>query len=524
MAMKRISVAIRKTAIFCHRWMGVAFSVLFMWWFVSGIVMMYWTYPEVTQRDRLQRAPYLDASQVRFTPEEAYKAVDPEGSPASVRLATFDGRPAYFFRSGGPGGGLATVYADTGQQQDIFPDDMNLRTAANWARRPASEAKVEELNDSDQWTLLGAFRNLRPLYKYSFPDGQQVYISANTGEVEQHTTTSSRIYAYLGVIPHWLYFTPLRKNGPLWSKVVIWSSGIATVAALMGLVVGLLMYSPSKRYRYLGAPTSIPYTGQKRLHTLLGLFVGILACTWAFSGMLSMDPFPIPSGGPAGVRGKQKGPDARIAAALSGGRFQVDAFAALTPQAALMKLGDFKAKELSLTRVAGEPAYIAIAEPGVTRIVPVAGAPQKEIDQERLMQMVQAAAGAENLAELRWLDQYDAYYLDRTRQKPLPVLLATLKPGGARLYVDPKSGRVVGRYAADTASWVNRWLYHGLHSLDFPWLYNHRPAWDIVVLGLMLACTWLCWTSLVLTWRVLKRKVAPPKARKMPTEDLAMIE
>ena len=35
-----------------------------------------------------------------------------------------------------------------------------------------------------------------------------------------------------------------------------------------------------------------------------------------------------------------------------------------------------------------------------------------------------------------------------------------------------------------TLSRVNRWLYNGLHSLDFPILYRSRPAWDLVLIGL----------------------------------------
>ena len=110
-------------------------------------------------------------------------------------------------------------------------------------------------------------RDVKPLWKYSWPNGDQVYISEATGEVVQYTTTASRLGAYVGAIPHWLYFTPLRKNGPQWSRVVIWSSGIGTVAAILGIVIGIWMYSPRKRYRYQGAPTSIPYRGQKRWHT-----------------------------------------------------------------------------------------------------------------------------------------------------------------------------------------------------------------------------------------------------------------
>jgi hypothetical protein len=46
-----------------------------------------------------------------------------------------------------------------------------------------------------------------------------------------------------------------------------------------------------------------------------------------------------------------------------------------------------------------------------------------------------------------------------------------------------------------------------LHSLDFPWLYNYRPAWDIVVITFMVGGTALCVTSLILAWRVLGRKL-----------------
>ena len=31
---------------------------------------------------------------------------------------------------------------------------------------------------------------------------------------------------------------------------------------------------------------------------------------------------------------------------------------------------------------------------------------------------------------------------------------------------------------------LRRWLYQGLHSLDFPFLYYKRPLWDIVVIVL----------------------------------------
>jgi hypothetical protein len=306
--------------------------------------------------------------------------------------------------------------------------------------------------------------------------------------VVQYSTRGSRLGAYLGAIPHWLYFTPLRKNGKLWSRIVIGASGIATLAAVMGLIVGIWMYSPSR---------PIPYRGQKRLHMILGLFFGIIACTWAFSGMLSMDPFP--------TRGRN-GPAGKIQAALRGGRFRMDAFAAKDPRQALMDASNaIPVKELEFTSFAGEPVYLAVQDPQHSRIIPVNSAMRAEFDQGRIIERVRTAA---NVHEARLIDQYDAYYLDRHRQRPLPVILIRLNDEAqTRYYIDPRTARIVGGYSAD--SWMTRWLYHGLHSLNFPWLYNYRPAWDIVVLILMLGGTSLCVTSVIIGWQLLRRKWGP---------------
>ncbi len=478
----------KKIAILCHRWMGVAFCLLFAWWFVSGIFMMYWDYPSVSDADRLQRAPVLDASRVKLSAAEAYARLGWEEGPDSARLASFDGRPAYFYRIKGS---EAIVYADTGEQQDVFPPELNLRTAAGFAGQAVSAASVEEVTEPDQWTLEGGVRAVLPLWKYSWPNGDQVYVSDGTGAVVQYTTRASRFFAYLGPIPHWLYFTPLRTNGPVWSKVVIWSSGIATVAALMGLVVGLIMYSPSRK-------NSIPYKGQKRLHHILGLFFGTVACTWAFSGMLSMDPFPISRGGP----GKSR---AAIAGALRGKRPPLSQYDVKRPGEALQQLDPgFAAQQLELTSFAGEPVYLATAARGETRVIPMRGEPRSSFDSRQILSAVAAAA---SVAEARLMSRYDAYYLDRRGEQPLPVLLLRLNDAsGSRYYIDPKTAQIVGSYRASAGSWVNRWLYHGLHSINFPWLYNFRPAWDIVVLALMLGGTWLCVTSVIIGFQLVRRK------------------
>ena len=61
----------------------------------------------------------------------------------------------------------------------------------------------------------------------------------------------------------------------------------------------------------------------------------------------------------------------------------------------------------------------------------------------------------------------------------------------------------------------NRWLYHGLHSLDFPFLYNRRPLWDVVLIVLSAGGLVLSATTLVPSWRRLARHAR--RARKAMT-------
>lgn len=425
---------------------------------------MYWDFPTVTAQDRLARSAALDVSTIVLSPEQAFATLHTDQRPSEIRLNTFDGRPVYRFRIGR---NERVVYADTGDVRGGASADTMRRVAASWTGQSIQTPRVQSVDAIDQWTVQGPLRDLRPLWKFSWPDGQQVYVAQQTGEVVQYTTTASRIGAYLGPIPHWLYFTPLRQRQLAWTRVVVWSSGIATIAAAIGVVIALWMVLPLKR---------IPYRGQKRWHTIFGLIFGVSVMTWAFSGMLSMDPFPTdraPAPPPFQLR---SAPD-------------LAAFAARDPREVIRTLAPRAVKELEFTTILGDAAFVATVGAGMQRTVP-------SVDGARLTQAIEAAG-----ARTATVTHYDAYYRDRRRERPLPVLLAEMRDAeSTRYYIDPRTARIVGSYGS--RSWVNRWLYHGLHSLDFPWLYNHRPLWDIVVIAFMLGGTALSVTSVILAWRV----------------------
>ena len=75
-----------------------------------------------------------------------------------------------------------------------------------------------------------------------------------TGDVELRTSRAERFWGYLGPVFHWVYFTPLRVNGPLWTQFIIWSSLIGCVMCITGIVWGLWRFSPRSRFRLKRVP------------------------------------------------------------------------------------------------------------------------------------------------------------------------------------------------------------------------------------------------------------------------------
>jgi hypothetical protein len=488
--------SLQRAVIPIHRWLGVALCLLFLLWFLSGIGMMYWEFPNVSAADRLIHSPALDPDSIRLTVTEAFEKSGLTQPVTGVRLNTFDGRPVYRFRSGVD---EVLVYGDDGQRRGEISREMMLRAAIAWTGRP-DPPTVESIDDIDQWTI--QLRGFRPLWKYTWPSGEHVYVPQSSGEVVQSTTAASRLGAYAGPIPHWLYFTPLRRHGPQWSALVIGLSALGTATAILGIIVGVSVYSPGKRYLEHGLPTRIPYRGPKRWHTMFGLVFGAGAATWAFSGMLSMDPFPLQTDGDRRLDAE------RLSRALRG-NLRIAGFDAKSPRQALRQLADVKVRELELVTVGERPFYLALLGPGDSRIVPVDGLPVSEFDTADLKREVTAIVGSIAHPAIDRLDQYDRYYLDRRHRLPLPVLRVSLDDAQrTRYYIDPKTARVVGSYSS--GNWATRWLYHGLHSLDFPWLYNYRPLWDIVVITFMLGGAALSVTSVILAWRVIGRRLNGP--------------
>ncbi len=494
----------RKLLILGHRYLGIVLSLMFVMWFVTGIGMIYSRgMPRLTPQTRLARLEPVNLSAVRMSPAEAVERGNLRRPEGRVTLLTVDGRPAYRF------GPSATVYADTGDYMTGIDSAGAQRVAAKFLQVPQEKVHFAgELTKPDQWTL--TLTQQLPLYRMTVDDDAhtEIYVSPETADVVQITTRASRALAWVSAIPHFLYLAPLRMSSQ-WARLMTWLPAAACVLAVLGIVLGIVQFRKKKPH--------IPYSGWMRWHYLSGLVFGVLTLTFAFSGLLSMEPW-------AWTEDDEL--DRAVQQAFSSEMENIDTFPAPNAGAWSGILNGRVAKEIEFARVLDQPSYIVRTTPDKSALVgwPDGGhqpyfisrdpdasrfvvplstmTEQKEgIATDALVKRLAAARPGAPIVEQTALTEYDSYYYSRDGQAPLPVVRIKFNdPASTWIYLDPEVAQVVGQ--ANRRNRIERWLYNGLHTLDFSFLYYNRPAWDGVVIILSLGGTAV---SAIGLWMGLKR-------------------
>jgi len=452
---------LRRLLIVLHRYLGIALCLLFLMWFLTGITMIYArAMPTLSPESRLEHLPPLDFQQIHLTPAEAAQRAQLSAPAPRASLLTIMGRPAYRFSFPE----IVTVFADTGEVMNPPDQKASLAIAGRFLNLPESELHhIRVLDAQDQWTI--GSRSLLPMHKISADDDAhtELYVSEQSGEVAVVTTRGARVLAWISAIPHWLYLEGLRTNGRRWTQVVLWTSGLGTILTLMGLVLAVIQYSRR--------PPHIPYAGWMRWHYITGAIFGVFTLTWVFSGFLSMEPWDWASEGGLGDG---------MRAAFSGGPLDLAPFPALPARFPVNEV-----KEIEFLRIQGDAYYAVKSKSTVPVLVDAKTFAIREgmFSTESLVGKAKEANPKVPIAEVTELTSYDSYYYSRDGEAPLPVLrLKFDDPDKTWFYIDPKLGRILGRYQKRER--LQRWIYHGLHSLDFSFWYYSRPAWDIGVIAL----------------------------------------
>ena len=477
-----------------HRYLAFVLCLMFLMWFLSGFVLMYKDFPSLNMNESLTLRSPISSSEIRLSPHMAQVQSGMEPPLLSARSGMVSDRPVYWFQD--LQGQLQTVYADTVER--LVMDTMLARRIVNDDQnQEQSIQRIDRMTELDQWTPSGEYVPHMPMYRIYLNDVQHtvLYISSATGEIVQELNALDKFWAWLGPIPHWIYLRDLRVRNNVWRQVVIWSAAIGVVMCIAGMIQGIFTYK-----RKSGSRSFSPYNKRWfRWHHYTGFIFGIFVFTWIFSGLLSMNPlYYIPERALSGPEHLQ----------WQGGALDLRNFQMHPGRAVelLSAYGHSPVKELHMIQIQARPYYLAYFTGDKTLLLAgdAGSEPMKSIPEDELLSAVKRM-NPSPIAEYRLLTDYDAYYYAKNRDKRLPVFRVKMDDApGTWYYIDPQTGAVVDKY--QSINRLSRWVYHGLHSLDFPQIFFKRPLWDIIVIVLMTGGMSVSITGVLLFLRWMKRK------------------
>jgi hypothetical protein len=459
-----------------HRYLGISVGALMVMWCGSGVVMMYVSYPQLGEPGRLRHlAPIAWSACCRISRD----VLADDASVSEFQIEMLGDRAALFLRSAGR---PRLIELATGVSIDRISHAQAAAVARRYTGDAAREPRLQGLIDEDQWTIAGDFDADRPLYRFSMDDERrtELYVSSVTGRAVQLTTARERFWSRLGAVPHWLYFTGLRRHAMLWTQVMIATSLIACFLAATGIFIGVrqLIQRPAGSWS--------PYRGFNLWHHIAGLIFGVFALTWVLSGLLSLNPW-----------GWLEGADAQAERAQLRGHGDLSGAQVKDALAALVRSQPSAVVSLKIAPLDDRPYIVTSGADGERRRLNADGdlAPLTHRDLNYVAGVLGGAAAP--VATL--MAREDAYYFSHHRDiVQLPVYRLIVE-GGTRYYLDPLAGTVVAKIDPDAQAY--RWWHGGLHRMDFTAAMRGRPQWDALMLILMGGVTFLCGTGAYLGYR-----------------------
>lgn len=459
--------------------------MLFLVWFLSGFVMMYKSFPFLDKKGKIQSKELTSLTNKKIVSPSSVFELDTIETIHKLRVNSILNNIVYHIETGS--GKLVSRYAKNGELVKLTKKKA-LGIAQN-ATNLKSTAQVTILKEVDQWIPRPKYIKHLPVYKVKFNNQEHtwVHISSLTGEVLNITTYNDRFWAWLGAIPHWIYFKDIRIHSYFWQQLILWLAGLGLLMTLTGIVTGLIRYKKKPKAKFKRFKNK-----WYNLHYYFGLGFGLFICTWVFSGFMSMTPFNwVPS---SSLNAKEK-------KVWQGQNFNLKSITSKNWDT-LKKIAsksNFKEIHFSLFN---NNIFIEKFNEDTVENHCITNSNYK-VSNNQYASKINEFHPQEKVTKLLVLDAYDSYYYDRKNIKTLPVV-KIITNQDTYYYINPKTNRVLLKSAPKNRA--ERWLYHGLHSLDFSFLTKNRPLWDIVLIFLLIGGTVTCITATGLGIKFIKRK------------------
>lgn len=483
-----------------HLYLGLVLCLFFAVWFVTGIVMMYYTWPDFRQVERQALAETIPWDRMTIDPATATAAAGWDHLPlAQARIGAVLGRPV--MRALPRGEHWRAIHLDDGSEVSLSGEDAQ-KVAEHVSPGKWALTDFEWEGSSMQAGYAGGLKDYDRVHFFTAGDGtgRQLVVSAATGEPLLLAGRFFPLAFVAGPGLHYFMIKGIRQHDAFWHDLMHTSATLATIASLTGLTLGLLFF----RWKAVlhNPRRALPYVnGWMWWHHALGLLFGFVTLTWSISGFLSFNPIGYFSFG-VDAKGIERFRGGTLAAA----EFQhIKALSSVAPQAREVDLAVFENQAHGRVWNGGpKPTRWSLGAEGIWT-------PAKRLGAERVQTALQRLYPGVTLSKLDLLESGDAYYYERAekrRWKSFPVYRATLEGSTATtMYLEPATGEIFLTQSA--GSKMRRWLYQGLHSFDYtPFVV--RPFWDVLMITLLLGGFSLSVSGVVLSWRWLAKRFSAP--------------
>ncbi len=442
--------------------------------------MIYHPFPSLNEQLRLQKAESITTDKPLLPIHSFWSENLP--NLQKITLASVLGEPYYWWLSK-ENNRVTSVHAVTGNPVEFSREQM-VQVAQRFYPNMAIE-NVQAGIEYDQWVVSNKFDFYRPFYRIDFDDKDKtsIYISSRNAQVLQQTTQSQRGWNYVGAVIHWIYPTALRKHWAAWDQLVWWLALIGIVGAVTGIVLGVV--------RAIQAPRTLSsFDGWLRWHHISGLVLGIVVLSWIFSGWLSMDHGRIFS--------KPNPSEEQLK--LFQSSQSTDIFNGLPSIAQVYAL--INVKEVELRVIAGYPYLVSKTGLQGSKVWTVNDQrswhrAENGLSIEWMRRAVQSTWPNIPIKDMHYIGANDTYTNLREGNTGENVLRVILDNSAKTwVHIHKQSGEVVS--VMDDGRRIYRWLFNGLHSLDFPGLTSRPLLWYIVILTLLILGALFSFTGLIL--------------------------
>lgn len=481
-----------------HRLLGLLLCLLFLMWFLSGFVMIYHSFPRASQEYKLQRQQPLCGKQLPTIDTLLALVPDPIQLQSLSIEMRYD-RPAVSFRGENA---PEDRYLDNLEPIEGFNEEVRQKTVKLWCDAPVS--RIDTLHEVDQWIPQGGLNDEMPVYKYYFDDSaqHQLYMTSHDGKVLQFTDKEGRFWAWLGAIPHWVYFTSLRQHQTAWIEFVKWASGIGCLMCLAGIWIGIRNWWKQRKQGLLRSPYRKRWY---KWHFISGILFGLFTITFAFSGLMSLTDLPDWLKKASKEKPGQKAEPRSHRRSRSGGMLPADTY--VLDYRKVLSASD-SIKSITWSSWNKRP-YYTLRTNGGTQLIDASDSLSIRpfrLSEEMIRADVRKKLGDSAHWTMALLTEYDADYYDKKKgHTPLPVYRVIVDDKmHTRLYYNPET---LSQRSVDDDGRTRRFLYSGLHSLNIKFLTDRPVLWNIVMFTLLIGGTFLSLTGVILSMKWIIRKI-----------------